>query len=240
MGAETRSVLIQIQKLICQKKFREAHPLAEEAVGRYPDEPLLYTALAICHCETNDVPKAIDVLQTAVGRFPESGDLMFDLADTLNSAGRYREAEDAYRKALDLTPRESTKERSECYNGLAVALWEQQHRSDALLMWKQAIKEDPRNAVARENLRHCTNEFNEPAASSKLFNDLYHFQRIQTERYFHAHGREGFESPEEAQRVLGAIMTAWNKHMAPHGREIDAMSPAEKTALFQSIRVVLD
>ncbi len=233
-------MLLQIEKLIDGKKFQAALPLAEEAIRIYPDEPLFYTALAICYSETKDVPNAIDILLAGVRRFPKDHDLLFELGETFNSARRFGEAEDAYRKALDLTPRESTKERSECYNGLAVALWGQYNRSDALLMWKQAVKEDPRNAVARENLRESTNEYNEPAAPSKVFNDLYHFQRIHTDRYFHARGREGFESPEEAQRVIGAIMTAWNRHLAPRGREIDGMSPAEKTALFQSIRVEFD
>lgn len=215
--AETRSMLLQIEELIEGKKFQAALPLAEEAIRIYPNEPLIYTALAICCAETKDVPNAIDILLAAVRRFPKNHDLLFELGETFNSARRLAEAEDAYRKALDLTPRESMHGRSQSYNGLAVALWEQQHRSDALLTWKLAIKADPRNAVARENLRKCTNEFNEPVAPSKVFNDLYHFQKIQTDRFFHARGREGFESPDEAQRIVSAIMTAWNKHLAPRG-----------------------
>lgn len=112
-----------------------------------------------------------------------------------------------------------------------------QKQDEALKMWKRAIQENPRNQIARKNLKECTNQYNEPAAPSPVFNDLYHFQRIQTERYFQRHGIEAFASKEEAERVLDAIRVARNRDVASRGKKLDTMTAAEKTELLKSIKV---
>ena len=73
--------------------------------------------------------------------------------------------------------------------------------------------------------------------STDLFHDLYNFQKIQSSIYFHLHGTKTFASAKEAEQILELIRKAWNKHIAPRGKEIDAMTTAEKTELFQMIKI---
>jgi Flp pilus assembly protein TadD len=120
--------LLQIEKYIVQKKFGMALAKAEVLVRLYPDDPIVYSPAAICYSEMGDEKKALDVLRTAQKRFPKNPDILYYLAETLNQLERYEEAEKVYREALDLTPAEFKEERSQCYNGLGVSLWEQHFR----------------------------------------------------------------------------------------------------------------
>ena len=229
--------LLAVQKLIEQRKFKQALPLAEELMHIYPDDPMVYSPVAICYSRIGDAKRSLDLLRTARQKFPKNYDILYYLAETLNQLEQYENSEKVYRDAIGLTPKEFKQERSQCYNGLGVSLWEQRFRKEALDAWKLAIKENPRNVIARKNLAECTNEYNEPAAPSSLHNDLYHFQKIQSELYFSTKGITAFNSPEEAQRVLSIIMCAWNKHLAPRGAEMDKMSPAEKTEIFKAVKI---
>lgn len=227
----------RIGKLIKKRKFKKALPLVDSLMARFPDELELWTAQAICYSETGRTGRALTILRKARTRFPRDHFVLYALAETLVKTEEFEEAERAYHVALEETPPGLKQERSECYNGLGVALWAQHKRDDALDMWKRAVEEDPGNKIAQRNLEQFTNEYNEPTPPSPVFDDPYHFQRIQTERYLKQVGREIFQNDKEAERVIGAIFQAWNDHVAPRSKELDTMTPAEKTELFGSITV---
>jgi hypothetical protein len=128
-------------------------------------------------------------------------------------------------------------ERSECLNGLGVVLWRQHKRDEALEVWRRALDEDPANKIARKNLDKFTNEYNEPATLVGAFDDPNHFRTIQTELYLQQQGKTEFSTKEETMEVIGAILQAWNEHLAPRSKEIETMTAAEKTELFGGVRV---
>lgn len=111
-------------------------------------------------------------------------------------------------------------------------------REEALEMWRQAIEHDPTYVLAQLNLEAFTNEYGEPARFGP-FDDVWHFHSIMQEQYLQSQGRKEFETEEEAELVSGAIMQAWNDHIAPRSKELDRMSAAEKTELFASVKLDL-
>jgi tetratricopeptide (TPR) repeat protein len=230
----------QLSKLFDQKKFKQALPIAIRLAEMFPEDPLTAVSVSVCYSATDQPDTAVKVLDEASKRFPNHHTILFYLAESQYRLEHFEEAEQTYRQALAATPPERKSERGACYNGLGVVLWYQVMRDEALAMWREAIKEDPANIPARKNLEEFTNEFNEPDAPAAVFEDLYHFQRIQKERYLGNQGRKEFESKEEMELVLGAIFEAWNTHLAPRGKEIDSMTPAEKTELFRSVKIDFD
>lgn len=229
--------LLQLQQLFEHKKYREAIPLAEELIEAYPDNAFMHVSLGICYSESGDDKKAVDMFIKARKRFPTDPEIPYYLAEIYNRSGRYPESEKAFREAIELTPVAKQIERSECYNGLGAVLWKLSRREEAIEAWKHAIKENPDNRIAQKNLKEFTNEYKKPASPSKVFDDLYHFQWIQMERYFISKGITSFGTKEEAERVLESIRLAWNKHVALRGTDLDKMTPAEKTEIFKSINV---
>ena len=96
---------------------------------------------------------------------------------------------------------------------------------------------DPSNDAAKEMLRLHTNQYGEPSSPTPAFDDVYHFQNIQTEKYFHANNKKGFADLEEASRITGLITKAWNDLVAPRKKELDRMSAAEKTEVYSAVKI---
>ncbi len=227
-----KSDLERICKLMDKGRFRQVITPLKRLVVEYPDTPAPILLLSACLSEIGKSNEALKFLQDAEKRFPNHFDILYHIAETLVELKEYEKAEPYYRRSLDVTPARLTEERSGCYVGLGASLWEQHKRDEALQMWRLALGFDPNNDVARQNLEALTNEYKEPSAPSRVFDDLYHFQEIHQERYLKQHGRKEFETLEEANRVMEAIRVAWNQHIAPRGNEIDTLTPAEKTELF--------
>ncbi len=229
--------LRRLDKLIEQRKFRIALPFVRELMTKYPDDTIVHIGLALCLSETGQRSEALDVLQAADRRFPNDYTILYHIAETQNEVEAFEDAEHTYRKSLELTPASCHAERSECYNGLGVVLWRQHKKSDALEMWKLAMKENPRNRIAQRNLKELTNEFNEPVTAAKPMDDFRHFQNIQMEFYFQSEKKSEFSTMREAEDFFGLLMNTWNSQLADRGKGMDSMTAAEKTELFKSVRM---
>lgn len=237
MTSGPHSLLRRIHKLLEQKKFRKALPLAEELRGEHPDQPFHWAALVVALLGCRKHAKALVEIRDAIQRFPDDPQLQYYLAETFTALNRWEEAEQAYGSALRMTPNVDRRGRSECLNGMGVVYWNLRRRDDALEAWKKAAVEDPTNRAARKNLEDFTNAYGEPTPPSEVFDDPYHFREIQFRRYFEQQGRTEFNSEAEAVQVIGAIFEAWNRIIVPRVRELDRMTPAEKSQWFESVEV---
>lgn len=226
----------RVNKLIDQGKFSKAIPLLEELIKEYPDEPLLYRDLAMCYEETDNAERGIAVAKQAVDLFPNDLDVLVDYAEILYFDKHFAEAEQAYRNAIAVAGPERKRAQADLSVGLGEALWQQSKRDDALAAWKKALEMVPDHEGAHSRLEMFTNEYGEPKRFGP-FDDVWHFHKIMSERYFKQVGRTEFETKKEAERVHSAIMQAWNKSVVPRSKELDAMTAAEKTAFFESVPI---
>ena len=227
----------QVHRLMVEKKFKRALPIAAELVRFFPAEPLAHVAYAICHAETGNDEKALELRVEANIAIPDNRLIVFQTAEALNRLGRYRLAEGVFKRALVLSAAGTKRERSECLNGLGSVLWKQGKREEAIAAWKRSVAEDPTYAIPQKNLRELTNEYGEPTPSSSAFDDPNHFQKIHMDRYFILHGKERFADLDEANQVIGAIYATWNEQIAPRSKELDLMTAAQKTEIFSSVQV---
>ncbi len=227
----------RIHRLIQEKNFRRALPLAAGIARNYPSDALSHVAHSICEAELGSYEKALDILALANLTIPDDRLIIFQTAETLNHLERYEQAEGIFERALTLSANGTPRDRSECLNGLGSVQWKQGKRDDAIIAWKHAVAEDPTYVIPRKNLDELTNEYAEPVSASPTHDDLNHFQKIHTTRYFAGCGHGIFETMKEAEQVFGAIIAAWNELMAPRGEEIDRMTAAQKTELFSAVQV---
>ena len=167
-----------------KKKFKEALPLARKLLREFPKEPMAHVTVAICHVELDKPELGVDILRKAGFQFPHDHNIFFNLGLIQEGLELYDEAIQSLRRALELIPGEQKNERANCYNSIASCLWELHRREEALEMWRQALKEDPGFKLAEENLRNCSNEYGGPKGIHNVFDDLYHFQKIQSEKFF--------------------------------------------------------
>lgn len=229
----------QVHSLISARKFGEAATLARSLCEQSPDDFESYLLLGVALMNHEKYEKARRVFVRALERFPDEWKLRMILGHVYGHQNNWRGAEEAYRRALADSKRATKREKGELHCSVAEALWAQHRRDDALAEWRKALEVDPKCTEAKESLRECTNEYGEPKAPHAHFDDLYHFQRIQTERYFRLVGREEFVSKEEAEAVIGIIMTGWNEFIAPRSRETDEWTAKKKSDFFTSVTLDL-
>jgi tetratricopeptide (TPR) repeat protein len=224
-----------IHTLFRQGKFKEARPMARKLVKNFPADPLFHVTLSLCYSEAQDPLKALDILSKAAEKFPDDHNILYHIAGVHEQMEHYQKSETYYRQALEHTPPEMNVERSECYNGIGVALWYHHRREEALEMWRRAVNEDPANETAKHNLQEFTNEYGRGKAPKPLFDDLYQFQKIQLDKHNQTREKDTSLSDEELRQVMGSIMRTWNEKIAPLREKLDRLTAAEKTELFTSV-----
>ena len=229
--------LKKIDKLLMKGNFKAVIKEAAAARVRYPNNLFFYTMESIAQSTLGNSEKALKLLQIAENKFPDSYEVHFHLAKVYEDLEDYEKAEASYKKSYDTSPAEYPEERSDCLNDLGVLYWKLLRREEALENWKLALLEYPRNTKAKRNLRHFTNEYNEPKADLPLMDDINHFRNIQLEKYFTANNKNGFSNIEEVNKVLQLIGDAWNKHIVADMERLDTSSAEVKTKWFESIEI---
>jgi tetratricopeptide (TPR) repeat protein len=224
-------------QLLEDEKYQKALKLLKELDREFPEDEEVILLLAECYHLVDDADNMRRTLLDAMKLWPDWFELPQALADYLLEDDLPEEAEIYFRQALSNDPRISNADLSFVHTGLGAALWGQHKRDDALDAWKHALELDPDNEEADELLALHTNEYNEPASPSPMFDDLHHFRNIHMERYYELKGDDVFSSESEANEVVGRIMLAWNEHIAPLGASIDDMPAKQKTKLFESVKI---
>src|SRR6266540_1367137 len=102
--------------------------------------------LAETYRRQKDYPRAIALYRRAVADSPEDPDVRYNLAVTLQEAGRAGEAREALEEAIRRDSR-----RPEAHNALGIALAEQGNPLQALAEFERAAQLDPRDARAHNN-----------------------------------------------------------------------------------------
>ncbi len=216
-------------------KFKVAAVRARALSGQFQDdfEYPLFLGIALMKLQNHEAAK--NVLRHAVEKFPGEWLLHDMLGGAHEILGAWQRAEEEYRMALDLAGEAPVDAIAGIHCSIGDTLWARHNREGALAEWRKALEIDPRCGVAKECIKKFTNEYGEPKALDAIFDDLHHFQNIQTKRYLNLVGRDEFDTKEEAEEVIGVIMRGWNERVSPSSRKWDKMTAKEKTRLFESI-----
>jgi len=233
---ETNSAEL-LNQLLDQAKYGKALPIAQRMAQQYPNNPSYPLAVATCQIHLGKLRPALGVLRKADMRFPNHVDILTNLGTVHQVLRDYENAEECFRKLLKIIPVAQKSQRAAAYTTLGKCLWVQHKREQAQLSWRDALAEDPSHREAQQQLDQHTNEYGEPKAPNKTFDDVHHFTNIHRQRYFQLTRKDGFSTIEEAKKVIGAIQQAWNTHIDDWRERIDSMTPAEKTSLFGSVSV---
>jgi len=139
---------IQAQILSARGEAADAVVVLEHALSQHEDQPAAHVALAGMYDEEDRFDDAVRVLQAAEDRFPESNFVVFQLGAVFERGQRYREAEEAFRRALDLDPNDAA-----TLNYLGYMLAERGERLDeSVHLIRRALELDPNNGSYLDSL----------------------------------------------------------------------------------------
>jgi predicted Zn-dependent protease len=223
--------------LLREGKYSRARRIARNLMIRNPADPIFPVVVAHTFVAQKKYKEGVKFVESLKQKFPRVTQLLEVQALGLHALQKDALAEQTELRLLELLPVSSRAERGDCCYRLGTACWRQAKREDALAWWRQALLENPLMTEAREALSRHTNEYGEAKPPAREFDDIYHFQRIQLQKYMPGRKEAVFSSESEMTKVLGAIFQAWNEQIAPRAHELDGMTAAEKTALFQTVDV---
>ncbi|MGV8017872.1 MAG: tetratricopeptide repeat protein [Ignavibacteria bacterium] len=230
-------LLKELDKLMLSGNFLMLIEESEKAIARFPKNRVLYTMKAIAHSQLRQIEEALSTLRLAEEIFPNDREILFELARTYKDAFDFENAEKYFKMSYQLTPKGFKDARSDCLSELGELYWEYNCGEEALEYWKEALKENPKNRKAKENLENRSNRYGEPETSDKLLNDMHHFRLIQTQKYFKSKKIDMFTDIYETNQIIWIINAGWNNHVAPEKEKLDTLSVAEINKWFKSIKL---
>ena len=139
---------LEARTLSARGEVSDAVAVLERAFSEHEDQPVAHVALASMYSEHDRVDDAVRVLRAAETRFPESTVIAFQLGAVFERGRRYREAEGAFRRVLELDPEDAT-----TLNYLGYMLAERGERLDESIdLIQRALKLDPNNGGYLDSL----------------------------------------------------------------------------------------
>lgn len=186
-----------------------------------------------------DNDTALNILKTAENNFPESCEVLYQLAKVYEDRDDLDNAKKYYMKSYELTPLEYNDERSNCMNDLGIVCWEMAQENDAVEYWKLALLNDPKNKNAKMNLKYFTDVDGKPITQFEVKN-FNIFYEIQKEKYLKSKNQDDFLSKEDYRKVFELIENAWNKKIKSRINELKSLSEEEKIKLYSEIKIHFD
>lgn len=149
--------------LVKEKKYSEAMWEMLKVLGSNPKYVPAIGALSFILDQLGDSAAAVVYLQAAIRSVPGNADLYVFLGSHEYKAGKYQEAIESFRKAVELDPRSDP-----AHYGLGLALLKKDPRNgaEAVREYKAALRFNPRNARAYFELGVLAAQENDLAAAA--------------------------------------------------------------------------
>lgn len=234
---ESMEVLIKLNELLLNKNYKEVIKRVKKDIKKYPDNYFFYIVAAISHSMENEYDEALKLLLEAKDKFSNNNEIYFQLGKIYQDLRDFENAIKSFEESYELTEENDEVLRSECLNEIGVVYWDMGRKDEALEQWKLALMENPKNIEAYNNVRELTNEYDEPVAVSPIMDDIFHFQKLQIDKYLKFASKREIDDGSEMQNVIGLIMETWNEVVTHEQEKLDSLSTKEKTDWFNSIDI---
>jgi tetratricopeptide (TPR) repeat protein len=142
-------IFLQLRILRDTKRIDQALALLQKTVAdKNLNKPIFYMLLASLYQEKPDLRRGIDVLKEGIALYPDNDQLYFELAITLEKAGKHDQSMEAMEKVLQLKP-----DHPEALNFIGYS-WADANinLNKALAYIKRAILQRPDNGFIRDSL----------------------------------------------------------------------------------------
>ncbi len=145
-------------------RLADARSQFEKLVDADPANPVFVGQLAESCRRTGDFERAVALYRQSVAMAPDDRDARYNLAVTLQEAGRHGEAFEALQAAIRLDPG-----RPEAHNALGIALALRGDLEGARRELARSVEFDPHNARAFNNLGNVLRDLKRPGEAEQAY-----------------------------------------------------------------------
>ena len=216
-------------------KFKEALELTEEILKYYPKDLQSLTFVSIIKEVSGNNEESDAFLKKVLEIDPNYPEALYFSGIKAGKKGDYKKAVQLIQKAINHQSKDAKNELSEYYQNLGSALWKLNLRFDAFKVWKKALELNPEQKMAKEYLEKFSNEYGQPIAPTKAFDDFYAFQSIKIKEYLEKNNKDEFENLDEANSVIKKIIDTWS--IIIKKENLSKLSTDEKIKLFKGTEI---
>ncbi len=143
------SLFLQLRILRNTKKIDQALALLQNIVAdQSTRKPIFYMLLSSLYQEKSDAQQAVNILEEAIGLYPNNEQLFFELAILFEKTGKHNQAMAAMEKVLKIDP-----DHPEALNFIGYSWADENKNLDMALDYiKRAIAKRPNNGFIRDSL----------------------------------------------------------------------------------------
>ena len=215
--------------------FDEALSLVEEIIKEYPKDLQTLTLISIIKEVTDKKVESEAILKKVLEIDPNYPEALYLSGIKAGKNGDYWEAAKLIQRAIDHQVKDAHNELAEYYQNLGSSLWILNLRFDAFRAWEKAVELNPKQEMAKDYLKKYSNEYGQPKAPSKKFDDFYAFQSVKIEEYLKKGNKKNFDNLDEAQRIVEEILKIWGSVLKE--RDLSKLSPEEKLNVFRETKI---
>ena len=146
-----------------RKEWARCGAILEEVVQSHPRNAHLWQQMGACRLQAQGPAAALAPISRAVELFPERGPYRGGLARLLEMTGAFDEAENHFRKLLEVEPENPV---VYCWLAEFLSKHHPQAREEAVKVAEKALSLPPRPGLPREKIEEMIRRIREPASST--------------------------------------------------------------------------
>ena len=151
-------------KLFSQGRIQKVIDKIQVLNTDYPNIPLLFNMLGVCHKKLGNIALATKMLDNAISLNPNYAEAHYNLGIILKQDGKLNNAVTSYKRAIALLPNYA-----DAYNNLGNILKELGQKDDAIECYENVISIRPNYAEAHFNLGNILRGLGKLEAAKKSF-----------------------------------------------------------------------
>ncbi len=216
-------------------KLDDALRYAEKILESHPNDLQIMTLMSIIKDAAGKTDESKELLKKVFKINPNYPEALYFSGIRAGKERDYKESMLLIQKAIEYQSEDAKTELSEYYQSLGSAFWKLNLRFDAFRAWDKALKLNPDQKLAEENLKKFANEYGLPKSPTKSFDDFYAFQSVKIEEYFENKNKSRFDNLDEANSVLKKIIEKWGFLIKK--KDLSKLSTKKKINIYKEYKI---
>lgn len=235
MNFDRTETLKKSMECFVSGNFDTALSYAQQILEHFPIDLQIMTFMSVIKNVMGKESESEDLLKKVLEIDPNYPEALYYSGIRAGKKGDYTKSALLIQKAIDHQSKDAKPELAEYYQNLGSALWKLNLRFDAFRAWQKSIELNPEQKMAKDYITKFSNEYGQPKAPTKEFDDYYAFQSIKIDEYLQRNNKIEFDNLNESNEVIKKVIDKWKEIL--NNIDLSILTTDEKIKIFKDTQV---